>query len=414
MGLPPEGPPPPALMPLSGSPDDRELSWMFGNLSSMALAGGLKLAPPGLDSDLAIASAEVSTAWLPKGFTSYELFQRMVERATDFSWLKSGDRVLVKISLNSGHEYPMTSDPWALECLLQVLREHGATRIWVGDQSSARHVMRRADGYEKGSSRELARSAGLLEVIERNCATPVFFEERGYDDYIEVLPPGDHHWPQPMRVTSFVNEVDHIIYLPRLGSHGLADFTSSFKINVGFLREDSRRILHLGGGNFYAMYQEIYEVPAIKSRVRLAVTSGRLVLSLIGPDAGYVVDPDCGPVFASENPLAHDAFAYAFLQYARQFLTPRDVCDPTIGPGTLWDVQKMRTVRNRGLVKLVWNLNEHEVPEMVVFQPGSIYQHPALLNYMRRNNRELNFSVIEVNQCTDIRAREFIRQQLGV
>ena len=92
MGLPPEGPPPPALMPLSGSPDDRELSWMFGNLSSMALAGGLKLAPPGLDSDLAIASAEVSTAWLPKGFTSYELFQRMIERATDFSWLKSGDR----------------------------------------------------------------------------------------------------------------------------------------------------------------------------------------------------------------------------------------------------------------------------------------------------------------------------------
>ena len=69
---------------------------MFGNLSSMALAGGLKLAPPGLDSDLAIASAEVSTAWLPKGFTSYELFQRMIERATELEFYQKNAPRLVQ------------------------------------------------------------------------------------------------------------------------------------------------------------------------------------------------------------------------------------------------------------------------------------------------------------------------------
>ena len=408
MGLPPKLPAPPAP-----TRDAQALSWTMGKLSSMVLVGGLSLAPASRRSPA--INAEVSAAWLPKGITSYELFRRMVERASDFSWLKSGDAVLVKLTLNSGYKYPMTSDPWSLECLLKVLREHGATRIFVGDQSSARHVVRTAEGYEKGSSRELARSAGLLEVIEREGATPVFFEERGYGAYLEALPAGEHHWPRPMRMTSFVREIDHIIYLPRLGSHGLADFTSGMKIAVGFLREDSRRVLHQGGGDYYAMYQEINEVPEIKSRVRLAVTSGRLVMSLIGPDAGYVVEPDCGPVFASENLLAHDAFAYAFLQYARHYLTPNDAADASIGPGTLWEVQKMRTVRNRGLLKLVWKLEEKEVPEMVVFQPGSIYQHPALVNYMRLNGgQEVSFSVAEVNQCTDERAREYLRQQLAV
>lgn len=394
-------------------PSTDELSWTTGKLSSMALVGGLSLGP--VSERSAAINAEVSAAWLAKGTTSLELFRRMMERATDFSWLKNGDTVLVKLTLNSGYKYPMTSDPWSLECLLKVLREHGARKIFVGDQPSARHVVRTAEGYEKGSSRELARSAGLLEVIERDGATPVFFEERGYGAYLEALPAGEHHWPRPMQMTSFVKEVDHIIYLPRLGSHGLADFTSGMKIAVGFLREDSRRVLHQGGGNYYAMYQEINEVPEIKSRVRLAVTSGRLVLSLIGPDAGYIVEPECGPVFASENLLAHDAFAYAFLQYARQYLTPKDASDASIGPGTLWDVQKMRTSRNRGLLKLVWKLEEKDVPEMVVFQPGSIYQHPALMNYMRLNGSgEISFSVTEVNQCTDDRAREYVRQQLTV
>ena len=93
--------------------------------------------------------------------------------------------------------------------------------------------------------------SGLLAVIEKNGATPVFFEERGYPAYIETLPVGEHHWKQPLRVTSFVNEVDHIIYLPRVGSHGFADLTSGMKVGVGFLREDSRKLFHQGGENFY-------------------------------------------------------------------------------------------------------------------------------------------------------------------
>ena len=45
-----------------------------------------------------------SCAWIGKGEhqTAYALFKQTVEAATDFSWLSPGDRVLLKIALNSG------------------------------------------------------------------------------------------------------------------------------------------------------------------------------------------------------------------------------------------------------------------------------------------------------------------------
>ncbi len=362
-----------------------------------------------------VKNAKVSVAWLSKGDTSYTLYKQMLENATDFSWLHKNDRILVKLALNSGNPSPATTDPWSLDCLLKVLKEHGATKVFVGDQSGVRFVFWNDKGQVRGSSREFAKTSGILEVIEKNGATPVFFEERGYDAYIQTLPKGEHHWKEPLRVTSFVNEVDHIIYAPRLSSHMLADFSSGLKIGVGFLREDSRRLVHQGGANYQAMYEEINEVPEIKSRLRLTATAGRRVQTLIGPDVGHVVEPSSAPVFASENLLAHELFAYAFLMYTRDTMTPKEVALPALGPGTLWDIQRQRTVRNRGFLKYVWNLDADQVPEFFDFNPGDIYKHPAILNYIRLNSgQEVKFKVAEINPNTDAKARKFMRQQLKV
>jgi hypothetical protein len=162
------------------------------------------------------------------------------------------------------------------------------------------------------------------------------------------------------------------------------------------------------------MYSEISEVPEIKSRLRLTVSSGRSVMTLIGPDAGHIVEPESAPIFASESLLANELFAYAFLQFTRETMTPKDVSDPALG-GNLWDVQKNRTVRNRNFMKLVWNLPESEMPELPVFQAGDIYRHPAILNYIRLNrHQDVRFSVLELNENSDAKARLYMQGQLKV
>ena len=390
----------------------RTFVWGIGSLSAMAAVGGVEFALAAVKT-AAESKAVVSAAWLDKGDAPYPLFQKMVDKATDFSWLTPKDTVLVKLAMNSGNPYPATTDPWALDCILKVLKAKGASKILVGDQSGVRNVYWTQAGKQRGSSREFARSTGLLSVIEANGATPVFFEERGYDAYIAATPKGGH-WKTPIYVTSLLNEVDHIVNMPRVGSHGLADFTSGLKSAVGYLREDSRRILHTGGADFYAMIEEINEIPEIKSKIRLTVSSARKVMSLIGPDAGYVVEPNSAPVFASANLLAHDLYAYAFLQYCRDKLTPTPASSPDV-PGNLWDVMKMRTPRNRGFVKLVWGLEENQVPELPVFQPGKIYEHPAIQNYIRMNPRtKLNFSVVELKKSSDKDIGLYMQRQLKV
>jgi uncharacterized protein (DUF362 family) len=405
-------------MDLKPGIDRRQFLWSVGSLSSMAVLGGVGLAAT-KDTKIMTASpakkANVSVAWLPKGDTSYALYKEMIEKATDFSWLHKNDRILVKLALNSGNPNPATTDPYSLDCLLKILKEHGATKIFVGDQSGVRGVYWTAKGQVRGSSREYAKTAGLLDVIEKNGVTPVFFEERGYDAYIATSPVGQNHWKEPLRITSFVNEVDHIIYAPRLGSHGFADLTSGMKIGVGFLREDSRRAFHQGGENYYPMYEEINEVPEIKSKLRLVASTGRLVMTLIGPDFGHIVEPTSAPLFASENLLAHEIFAYAYLMYTRATMTPKEVAMPNVGPGTLWEVQKNRTARNRGFLKFVWNLEPNEVPEMPVFEPGDIYKHPAIANYVRLNSgQNVKFNVLEINQNTDGKARQYLQRTLKV
>jgi uncharacterized protein (DUF362 family) len=189
-----------------------------------------------------------SSAWIARGEhqNAYGLFKKTIEAATDFSWLSQGDRILLKLALNKGNPYPATTDPWAISCMVKLLKEKGAGQIYVGDQSGVESVLWTAND-KRGSSRECCESAGLRSVIEESGSTPLFFEEQGYDAYVPAIPDGPHHWDSPIWVTRMVNEVEHIVYLGRVSSHVLGDATLGLKLSVGFLREDSRKAFHQGG-----------------------------------------------------------------------------------------------------------------------------------------------------------------------
>ena len=124
----------------------------------------------------------VTSAWIPRGEheQAHNLVKQTLDGATDFSWLKKGDRVLVKLALNSGNEFPATSDPWLLKSLMTILQERGAGDILVGDQSGVADV-HWTRNHKRGASRDLCQSSGLLGVINECQVKPVFFEEEGYD-----------------------------------------------------------------------------------------------------------------------------------------------------------------------------------------------------------------------------------------
>jgi uncharacterized protein (DUF362 family) len=351
----------------------------------------------------------VSSAWIPKDTheQALDLVRQTLDGATDYAWLKKGDRILVKLALNSGNEFPATTDPWLLKSLITILQEKGAGEILVGDQSGVADVHWTRE-KKRGASRDLCKSTGLLGVIEECGVQPVFFEEGGYDDYFETEPEGPHHWKKPLMISSVVNRVDHIIFMPRVASHLMGDLTSGFKLGVGFLRDDSRREFHSGGRDFYAMYEEINEVPEIKNKLKLSLTSGRKVLSVLGPDSGTVTEPEQGLIFASEDLLANELLSYAWLQWNRDFETS------SVAKLTKGNVQRFRSFINKKLIKKVWApADDEEIAEMPVFTAGNIYDHPAIINHLRRRGgKPSSINWKPVNRIEDASISNYLKAQM--
>lgn len=350
----------------------------------------------------------ISSAWIKKGQLekSTGLIDAVLDATTDFSWLSKGDRILIKLALNSGNEYPATTDPWALAQVVRILKDKGAGEVLVGDQSGIQAVQWNRDS-QRGSSRELCRSTGLLQVIEASGATPVFFEEAGYDAYIQTSPPGTHHWETPLWIPSIINQVDHIIFMPRVSSHVMGELTSGMKLGVGFLREDSRRVFHSGGNNFFAMYEEIAQVPEISSRLRLVITSGRKVLTTIGPDFGDVAAPEHGLVFATEDLLANEIFSYAWLMWNREFKTSY------LAKVTKGNVSRFGSFINKKFVGKYWPKDDTEVEGFSVFRPGHIYDHPAIMNFMqRKGGKPMGINWKSVNKVEDHSISAYLNRQM--
>lgn len=243
----------------------------------------------------------VSSAWIPKGEheNSYALFKRMVEAATDFSWLSRGDRVLIKVALNSANVYPATTDPWAVGCMVDILQEKGAGTIIVGDKSGI---------FQSAATLRAFNRTGIEAAIDGR-ATLGDFDQGGFKS---VRADG---WAGNINIPRLVDEVDHIIYIPRIATHMMAGQTLSLKIAVGFLNAASRRTMHSGDIHRYA---SVNDVPDIKGKFRLTVTSACKLMTTGGPDNGTIVEPNHGLIFASENILASDLLASAFLNVNRR------------------------------------------------------------------------------------------------
>jgi uncharacterized protein (DUF362 family) len=247
----------------------------------------------------------------------------VAEAATDFSWLARGDTVAIKPAWNSGNPYPYTTHPVGVAAMVALLKERGASRVIVTDQAGVEHVRHTETGLS-GSSRELWAEQGFYEPATAAGAELVFFEEGGFGDHVLEAVPAGWHWERGVWLPKLLGDVDHLIYMPRVGSHILAGVSLGLKSAVGWLRDDSRLELHRDADTFFEKVAEISATSAIKSRLRLTLSVAHRVLTTFGPDRGYVATPDRGLVIASTDLPAHDTAATAWYLWNHRHVTPEE------------------------------------------------------------------------------------------
>ncbi len=237
--------------------------------------------------------------------------------ATDFSWLSRGDSVLIKAACNSGNRYPATTDPLALRAMIGLLREKGAGRVVVADMSGVQFIRFTKDRL-RGSTRELMEKSGMAAASRDAGAEIHAFEEAGWDGFFADKPANAESWGGEILLPAILQEMDHVILMPRCSRHLLAGSTLALKAAVGWWRHDSRLEYHRDAGSFAEKTADANTLPAIRGRQRLVLTSATKLITSFGPDQGYILRPDPGIVFASEDPVAHDMVSLAWLLAGRR------------------------------------------------------------------------------------------------
>jgi uncharacterized protein (DUF362 family) len=228
-------------------------------------------------------------------------------------WLQPGDTVFIKPVLNSGKPYPSTTSPLAIASMVRLMKEKGAGRVIVGDMSGVGHLDQRPEGCKGSSSRELAKSAGLLNPVLEAGAEWAFFEEAGWDSFYEEQPALGSHWRGGVTLPNVLQQVDHIVSMPRCSRHALLGNTLGLKSVVGYMRYDTRLEYHHAAKSIQEKTAEANTLPTLLQKQRLVVTAADKVLATFGPDLGHVIAPPQGLVIASRSVVAHDMVSLAWL-----------------------------------------------------------------------------------------------------
>jgi uncharacterized protein (DUF362 family) len=234
--------------------------------------------------------------------------------------LKSPDRILLKPNFNSDDPPPGSTALDFLAAVIDLLREHGCTRISVGESSGRPWV----------PTEKVFKNAGLAARMAEMKIPLLDFDRSEYMDvpiggeYLDII-------AYPKDLEGF----DKIIYLPTMKTHFLGGLSMSLKLTVGMTHLADRTLLH--GDNNLFVPQRAAEMN-IPIKPDLIVMDGRISFVSGGPAIGLAVHP--GVILASGDPVALDVQGVRLLQnYAAV---------NHLG-GDAWNLPQIKTAVKQGL-----------------------------------------------------------------
>ncbi|MGB9676458.1 MAG: DUF362 domain-containing protein [Candidatus Bathyarchaeales archaeon] len=143
--------------------------------------------------------------------------------------IEDGDEVLLKPNYNSADPPPASTDPEFLRALVELLYEHGAGKVVVGESS-----------MQTLSTRKVMEKTGALEKLNGSGAEIVFFDE---GKWVKVEVGGKYL--KKVSLPERALRADKLVYCCCMKTHFKADFSLSLKLAVGFVKGSERIALHL-------------------------------------------------------------------------------------------------------------------------------------------------------------------------
>ena len=208
-------------------------------------------------------------------------FQKLVE---------PGNTILVKPNFNTADPPPASSDPQFVKAVIELLYEHGAGRVVVGESSMI-----------SLSTRDTLCKTGMLQAAKEAGAEVVIFDE---GEWVPVTTDG--RYLKRVALAKAGLEAKKIVYVCCLKTHRYAEFTLSLKLAMGFVRRWDRVWMHL-----WRLSEKLAELN-LAIAPDLIIVDGRRCFIAGGPSGGELREPNL--ILASGDRIAMDVEALKVIQ----------------------------------------------------------------------------------------------------
>jgi len=143
--------------------------------------------------------------------------------------VEKGDEILLKPNFNSSNSTPASSDPEFVKAVIELLYEHGANKVVLGESSM--QLLSTSKVLEKTGMKAKAGEAGA-EIVNFN--REKFVKVRTGGRYLKAV-------GLPERAL----KAKKLVYTCCLKTHFRAKFTMSLKLAMGFIKRRERLAFHV-------------------------------------------------------------------------------------------------------------------------------------------------------------------------
>jgi uncharacterized protein (DUF362 family) len=196
--------------------------------------------------------------------------------------INKDDQVLLKPNFNSTDPPPASSDPSFLKAIVELLYEHGAGKVILGESS-----------WQGLSTRKALQKTGTLDALKDTGAEVAFFDEQ---KFFRVNVDGEYL--KQVSLAERAMQVDRIVYSCCMETHFRADFSLSLKLAFRFTKKSERMDFHIRH-----LKEKLVDLNLVV-HPNLIIMDGRKCFITGGPFSGDVREPKL--ILASGDRVAMD------------------------------------------------------------------------------------------------------------
>jgi uncharacterized protein (DUF362 family) len=204
--------------------------------------------------------------------------------------VSKGDEIWLKPNFNTADPPPASSDPEFVKAVIELLFEHGAGKVILGESSML-----------SLSARKVLAETGMIAKAEEAGAELIFFDE---GRWVKVSTGGKYL--KEVSLPENALKAEKLVYVCCMKTHRWAKFTLSLKLAVGFMKPSERMMLHARH-----LEEKIADLNLVVNP-NLIIMDGRKCFISGGPANGELREPNV--VLASGDRIAIDVEALKIIQ----------------------------------------------------------------------------------------------------